>query len=383
MPRRSLFPLIVGLLLVGSTHLAVAQSQPASSVPAAGRTPGPPLATPLVEPPDTPAGDGTAVRLTTELGDIVIGLFNESAPVASENFLNLAQSGFYDGVTFHRLVPGFVIQGGDPSGDGTGGPGYTIEDEPVVGRYLRGTVAMARTSQPDSEGSQFFIVLDDAAESTLDQARTYAIFGRVVEGMEVVDAIAATPNSGEPDNRALDPIAITGTSVEQVTLPPEPTPTPEPSFVGDPELMALFPTQLAGQPVEIVSRTGTELVGQFGEDDPGLAALGSVLDAKGKTFGDFTLASTSVESDGGPGAITAVRIRELELGPLLGELAPLLTGYVNLETSPAEIAGKQVSVLTDGPDNGQARAYGYVSGDVLWVVFAEGPLLEEIVAALP
>jgi peptidyl-prolyl cis-trans isomerase B (cyclophilin B) len=94
-------------------------------------------------------------------------------------------------------VPGFVIQGGDPKGDGTGGPGYTIKDEPVVGTYGRGTEAMARSSAPDSQGSQSFIVLDDAAHDALDLYRTYDIIGTVTDGMGVVDAIAAMPNSGD------------------------------------------------------------------------------------------------------------------------------------------------------------------------------------------
>ena len=104
--------------------------------------------------------------------------------------------------------PDFVIQGGDPDGTGRGGPGYTIQDEPVVGEYGRGIVAMARTSQPDSQGSQFFIVLDDGARAALEQFRTYVIFGEVVSGMDVVDQIAAMPNSGPPDNSALDPVVM-------------------------------------------------------------------------------------------------------------------------------------------------------------------------------
>ena len=98
-------------------------------------------------------------------------------------------------------MPDFVIQGGDPNGDGTGGPGYTIPDEQVVGDYGRGVVAMARTSQPNSQGSQFFIVVDDAARPALEQYRTYVIFGEVVSGMDVVDQIAARPNSGPPGTR--------------------------------------------------------------------------------------------------------------------------------------------------------------------------------------
>ena len=95
-------------------------------------------------------------------------------------------------------MPDFVIQGGDPEGTGRGGPGYTIPDETVVGQYGRGVVAMARTPQPDSQGSQFFIVLDDGARPALEQYRTYVIFGEVVSGMDVVDQIAAMPNSGPP-----------------------------------------------------------------------------------------------------------------------------------------------------------------------------------------
>jgi len=120
-------------------------------------------------------------------------------------------------------VPGFVIQGGDgqygrtPNVDitqvGHGGPGYTITDDPVTATYKRGTVAMARSSQPNSQGSQFFIVLSDGAAPALASANTYAIMGDVTAGMDVVDAIAAMPNSGEPDNAALDPLPITKATV--------------------------------------------------------------------------------------------------------------------------------------------------------------------------
>ena len=177
---------------------------------------GPPEATPLAQPPAEPASDGTTATISTELGDIVIQLYTDSAPVATENFINLAEARYYDGVIFHRLVPGFVIQGGDPTGTGTGGPGYTIPDEPVVGQYGRGTVAMARKQAPDSQGSQFFIVLDDAAEQALESLRTYVIFGEVTEGMDVVDAIAATPNAGQQGgNQALEPVAMDSVTVSR------------------------------------------------------------------------------------------------------------------------------------------------------------------------
>ncbi len=153
------------------------------------------------------------MTIGTELGDIVIGVDADLSPIAAGNFVALAECGFYDGVVFHRLVPGFVIQGGDPDGTGRGGPGYTITDEPVTEAYARGVVAMARTPEPNSVGSQFFIVLDDQARGALEQANTYQIIGTVTSGMETVDEIAATPNSGGQDNAALEPVAMDSVTV--------------------------------------------------------------------------------------------------------------------------------------------------------------------------
>ncbi len=189
----------------------------------------PPDATPMAVPLDAPAGDGTTATISTALGDIVIELYNESAPVAARNFEGLAEAGFYDGTTFHRIVPGFVIQGGDPEGTGRGGPGYTISDETVVGEYGRGVVAMARTSQPDSQGSQFFIVLDDEAQPALEQFRTYVIFGEVVSGMEVADQIAAMPNSGSPNNDALQPVVMESVTIQAPSASSAPVATPAPT----------------------------------------------------------------------------------------------------------------------------------------------------------
>jgi cyclophilin family peptidyl-prolyl cis-trans isomerase len=178
---------------------------------------------PTSAPPPMAATDTATVTLATSKGNIVIKVTGSLAPHATGNFVALAACGFYDGVVFHRLFPGFVIQGGDgqfgrvPNVDasqvGTGGPGYTITDDPVTTPYKRGTVAMARTPQPNSQGSQFFIVLSDAAASALASANTYAIMGEVTSGMDVVDAIAAMPNSGSPDNAALDPLPITTATV--------------------------------------------------------------------------------------------------------------------------------------------------------------------------
>ena len=122
--------------------------------------------------------------------------------MAAGNFAALASCGFFNGLVFHRLVPGFVIQGGDPTGTGTGGPGYQFADDPVTVPYVRGVVAMAN-SGANTNGSQFFIVLADASLPP-----NYSIFGRVTSGMEAVDAIAALPNSGAPDNAALNPVSM-------------------------------------------------------------------------------------------------------------------------------------------------------------------------------
>ncbi|MGI8703005.1 MAG: peptidylprolyl isomerase [Candidatus Limnocylindrales bacterium] len=171
---------------------------------------GPPEATPLAEAPAEPATDGTTVTIETEAGPIVIELFNRSAPVASENFVNLAESGFYDGLVFQRIVPGYIIQGGDPEGNGSGGPGYVFPDEPFAGSYQRGTVAMANAG-PDTNGSQFFIVVGDAS----GLPRDYTIFGRVREGLEVVDAIVSGPRGGPRDDQALEPVTMNTVTVER------------------------------------------------------------------------------------------------------------------------------------------------------------------------
>jgi cyclophilin family peptidyl-prolyl cis-trans isomerase len=222
-PGIAIVAVIVGVVLVGTVGLSVLRGTgapsaagPTLNVPVASTVGpiGPPSATPLANPPAQASGDGTKVTISTKLGDIVVEIYNRSAPVASQNFVNLAAAGFYNGTTFHRLVPGFVIQGGDPSGNGSGGPGYTIPDEPVVGAYKRGIVAMARTPQPNSQGSQFFIVLADSAAGALDAARTYVIFGNVVQGMDVVDKIAAMPNSGGQTNAAVNPVVMNLVTVQ-------------------------------------------------------------------------------------------------------------------------------------------------------------------------
>lgn len=129
------------------------------------------------------------VRITTEKGDIVFELFEETAPKTTENFVKLTEDGFYDGLTFHRREEGFVIQGGDPEGTGRGGPGYKFDDELDDDfKYERGIVAMAN-SGPNTNGSQFFIMLEDWTAPPQELPKAYTIFGRVIEGMEIVDQI--------------------------------------------------------------------------------------------------------------------------------------------------------------------------------------------------
>ena len=201
---------------------------------------------PTSQPASLAATDVRTLTIQTDKGTIVMRIDGSRAPIATGNFVALAACHFYDGITFHRLVPGFVIQGGDPAGDGSGGPGYTIKDDPLVGTYKRGTVAMARTGNPDSQGSQFFIVLSDDANAALtDPSITYpyAILGEVTSGMDVVDTIAAMPNSGaNSGNAALDPVAMTSVTV---TSAPSPTASPAASASASP---APGPTSSPEQP---------------------------------------------------------------------------------------------------------------------------------------
>ena len=154
--------------------------------------------------------------MTTSMGEITLLVEADLSPIAVGNFVALAECGFYNNVIFHRIAymqdgTPFVIQGGDPTGTGMGGPGYQIKDEPVTGEYARGVLAMARTAAPDSQGSQFFIILDDGAQPPLESARTYAILGQVTVGMDVVDAIAGVERDAE--DRPVVPVTILSTTV--------------------------------------------------------------------------------------------------------------------------------------------------------------------------
>ncbi|MFM2106341.1 MAG: hypothetical protein RL338_1373 [Chloroflexota bacterium] len=196
-------PLAAVVALAGCAGAAPGASEP--TAPAATEATRP--ACPTAEPAPLPAGETRIVTIETSLGAIEITVDGALSPIAAGNFVALAACGYYDGVVFHRVVPGFVIQGGDgqygrdpadPAVVGTGGPGYTITDEPVTATYGRGTVAMARTAAPNSQGSQFFIVLTEEARAPLESYNTYAIFGTVTKGLDTVDAVAAAADQEIP-----------------------------------------------------------------------------------------------------------------------------------------------------------------------------------------
>jgi cyclophilin family peptidyl-prolyl cis-trans isomerase len=142
------------------------------------------------------------VTLHTNHGPVAVELFDEDAPKTVENFLKLSRDGFYDGLTFHRIIKDFMIQGGDPEGTGTGGPGYTFEDEFNQHKVERGALAMANAG-PNTNGSQFFVVTTESAP-WLDGKHT--VFGRVTAGMEAVDAIEGLPTNAQ--DRPTEPVVI-------------------------------------------------------------------------------------------------------------------------------------------------------------------------------
>jgi cyclophilin family peptidyl-prolyl cis-trans isomerase len=149
----------------------------------------------------------SGATLTTNRGTIELELFDEDAPQTVANFVKLAGDGFYDGVIFHRVIPDFMIQGGDPTGTGMGGPGYQFEDEPNQHPVERGMIAMAN-SGPNTNGSQFFIVTAGACP-WLDGLHT--VFGRVTSGMDAVDEIGNTVTDGQ--DRPVDEVRIESISL--------------------------------------------------------------------------------------------------------------------------------------------------------------------------
>jgi cyclophilin family peptidyl-prolyl cis-trans isomerase len=159
----------------------------------------------------------TSATIATEKGDIEVDLFTTDAPKASQNFIDLANKGFYDDVVFHRVISGFVIQAGDGEFGkksslnrnrvGTGGPGYKFEDEPIKGDYVRGALAMANAG-PNTNGSQFFICHADLSGRL---PKNYTLFGQVTKGLDVVDAIASAADRENPS----DPVAMTKVTIHE------------------------------------------------------------------------------------------------------------------------------------------------------------------------
>lgn len=156
-----------------------------------------------------------AIIVINKFGTIEVELDREHAPITVDNFVKLADKGFYKGLIFHRVIKGFMIQGGDPKGNGTGGPGYSIKGEFAANgvnnpiKHERGVISMARTMNPDSAGSQFFIMHKDGF--FLDGQ--YAAFGKVTKGIEVVDAIASVRTS--PNDRPLENVVIKDIRIEK------------------------------------------------------------------------------------------------------------------------------------------------------------------------
>ena len=159
----------------------------------------------------------TSATISTDLGDIEVDLYTQAAPKATQNFIDLAKKGFYDDVIFHRVIPGFMIQGGDGEHGkkaslnagrvGTGGPGYKFADEAVHGDYARGSLAMANAG-PNTNGSQFFICVDDLSGRL---PKNYTLFGQVTKGLDVVDKIVGAPRNARdlPDS----PVAMTSVTI--------------------------------------------------------------------------------------------------------------------------------------------------------------------------
>ncbi len=192
---------MLGLPLIGlgcqnttprsDNYSLIAPTTPLVAAPAPNPvTPNPPTVMPTEQ-----EKQYTAILHTTQ-GDIEIALNKGQTPKTVQNFVTLAEKKFYDNTIFHRAIKGFMIQGGDPKGDGTGGPGYRFDDEPFTGEYSRGVVAMANAG-PNTNGSQFFVMHAD-----YPLPKNYVIFGRVTKGLDVVDKIATSPvelsDSGEP-----------------------------------------------------------------------------------------------------------------------------------------------------------------------------------------
>ena len=214
-----LLAVVLGVASCGGDDDSGGESTPEAAPPSAAETagcesveaPAPKDNADLPKPKEKLKAGGTYVAtVVTSCGEFKIQLDAKRAPRTGGSFKYLADKGFYDGLTFHRIVAGFVIQGGDPKGDGTGGPGYTVVEKPPGGlQYVKGVVAMAKggNEPPGASGSQWFVVTAEDAQLPPD----YALLGKVTEGQEVVDKIGAVPTT--PDEQPTDPVVIRSVKV--------------------------------------------------------------------------------------------------------------------------------------------------------------------------
>mgnify|MGYP001579497601 CR=1 FL=1 len=214
--------ILVGVLLLASIiGVALWANQQAPAEPSTSVSPEVSIeispvasASPSGSPVSTTRNNMHEVTITTNKGDIVFQTYDADAPKTVENFITLAEKGYYTDVIFHRVISGFMIQGGDPTGTGRGGPGYMFADELTPNTesakkgYVRGTIAMAN-SGPNTNGSQFFIMHKD-----YPLPHSYTIFGHVVRGLEVVDAIASTKT--DADDRPLSPVTMKSVTVKSL-----------------------------------------------------------------------------------------------------------------------------------------------------------------------
>lgn len=231
--KQIIFVLVLSALLIGGIAWWVDRSAPEETLLSMDETlPGPLSPEELqVDKPDTANTMNRIAVFNTNKGTIKLELYEDLMPITTGNFIKLADEGFYDGIKFHRVIDGFMIQGGDPltkddsqqSRWGTGGPGYTIQDEFVTNPLLsnvRGTIAMANTGQPNSGGSQFFINTVDNLALDFDKepfTSRHPVFGRVIDGMDVVDSISSVPTT-PGNNLPIEPVIIDSVKiVEQGT----------------------------------------------------------------------------------------------------------------------------------------------------------------------